>query len=32
MKKYILGEKIQMTQFFDEQGIAHAATLVSVHQ
>lgn len=30
MKKYMLGEKIQMTQFFDEQGIAHAATLVSV--
>ncbi len=30
MKKFILGEKIQMTQFFDEQGIAHAATLVSV--
>ncbi len=30
MKKFILGEKIQMTQFFDEQGLAHAATLVSV--
>ena len=30
MKKFILGEKIQMTQFFDDQGIAHAATLVSV--
>lgn len=30
MKKYILGEKIQMTQFFDEQGMAHAATLVAV--
>jgi hypothetical protein len=23
MKKFILGEKIQMTQFFDEQGIEH---------
>jgi large subunit ribosomal protein L3 len=30
MKKYILGEKIQMTQYFDSKGIAHAATLVSV--
>ena len=29
MKKYILGEKIQMTQYFDSKGIAHAATLVS---
>jgi large subunit ribosomal protein L3 len=29
MKKYILGEKIQMTQYFDETGMAHAATLVS---
>jgi large subunit ribosomal protein L3 len=30
MKKYTLGEKIQMTQFFDDQGIAHAATIVLV--
>ena len=29
MKKYILGEKIQMTQYFDANGIAHAVTLVS---
>jgi large subunit ribosomal protein L3 len=29
MKKYILGEKIQMTQYFDSKGIAHAATLIS---
>ncbi len=30
MKKYILGEKVQMTQYFDANGIAHAATLVSI--
>ncbi len=29
MKKFILGEKIQMTQYFDTNGIAHAVTLVS---
>jgi large subunit ribosomal protein L3 len=30
MKKFMLGEKIQMTQYFDSQGIAHAATLIAV--
>ena len=29
MRKYILGEKIQMIQYFDAKGMAHAATLVS---
>ncbi len=26
--KYIVGKKVQMTQFFDEEGRAHAATIV----